>query len=89
LNNKKIQSWQAHEGTKPCKALWLGLRNQIVTLGFNRQSSRQVTLWDPRNTSAPIHNIDVDIAAGVLMPMFDEDTSMLYVAGKVSLSLTK
>jgi len=75
-------SWQAHEGTKPCKALWLGLRNQIVTLGFNRQSSRQITLWDPRNTSAPIHNIDVDIAAGVFMPMFDEDSSMLYVAGK-------
>jgi hypothetical protein len=80
-------SWQAHEGTKPSKALWLGHRNQIVTLGFNRQSSRQVTLWDPRNTAAPIHNIDVDVAAGVFMPMYDEDTSMLYLAGKGDTSI--
>jgi len=80
-------SWQAHEGTKPSKALWLGHRDQIVTLGFNRQSSRQISLWDPRNTNAPIHNIDVYVAAGVFMPMFDEDTSMLYVAGKGDTSI--
>jgi hypothetical protein len=80
-------SWQAHEGSKPCKALWLGRRDKILTLGFNKQSSRQLTLWDPRNVSVPLHNIDVDIAAGVFMPMYDDDSNVLYLAGKGDTSI--
>jgi hypothetical protein len=83
----EISSWQAHEGSKPCKALWLGRRDKILTLGFNKQSSRQLTLWDPRNVSVPLHNIDIDIAAGVFMPMYDDDSNVLYLAGKGDTSI--
>ena len=33
-------------------------------------------------TNAPLCKVDIDQAAGVIMPFFDPDTKMLYLAGK-------
>jgi coronin-1B/1C/6 len=51
-------------------------------VGFTRQSFRQFKIWDPRNTSAELKKVDVDQAAGVIMPFCDHDTGLLYLAGK-------
>jgi len=80
-------TWEAHEGAKPQRALWLGTKDRICTLGFSRQSERQIKLWDPRNTQEALGSIDIDVAAGMFMPMFDDDTNMLYLAGKGDTSI--
>jgi len=72
----------AHEGAKSIKMTFLGRTEKLVTIGFTRQSQRQFKIWDPRNTSTELKRVDIDQAAGVIMPFYDEDTQLLYLAGK-------
>jgi len=72
----------AHEGAKSMKMTYLGNHNKLLSVGFTRQSHRQFKIWDPRNTSTELEKFDIDQAAGVIMPFFDPDTSLLYLAGK-------
>lgn len=72
----------AHEGAKSTKLTYTGALDLLVTVGFTRQSLRQFKVWDPRNTSQELKKVDVDQAAGVIMPFFDTDTNLLYLAGK-------
>ena len=72
----------AHEGAKSTKLTYTGSLNRLVTVGFTRQSQRQFKIWDPRNTSVEVKKVDIDQAAGVIMPFFDPDTNLLYLAGK-------
>ena len=73
---------QAHEGVKSVKLTYTGPLDRLVTVGFTRQSQRQFKIWDPRNVSSEVKRIDIDQAAGVIMPFFDADTNLLYLAGK-------
>jgi coronin-1B/1C/6 len=72
----------AHEGAKSTKLTYMGSLDRLVTVGFTRQSQRQFKIWDPRNTSQELKKVDIDQAAGVIMPFFDPDTNLLYLAGK-------
>lgn len=78
--SSKIET--AHEGAKSIKIVYLGNLNKMVTVGFTRQSQRQFKIWDPRNTDKELKKVDIDQAAGVIMPFYDEDTQILYLAGK-------
>lgn len=73
---------QGHEGSKTSKLVWLGKRQQFVSVGFTRQSKRQFKIWDPKNLTEPVCTADIDQAAGVIMPFYDEDTNLLYLQGK-------
>lgn len=77
---QKIEN--AHEGAKSIKLAYMGNFDKLVTVGFTRQSQRQFKIWDARNTSTELKKIDIDQAAGVIMPFYDNDTSLLYLAGK-------
>jgi coronin-1B/1C/6 len=72
----------AHEGAKSTKLVYLGDSGKLCSVGFTRQSQRQFKIWDPRNLTAEIKKVDIDQAAGVIMPFFDPDTNLLYLAGK-------
>lgn len=72
----------AHEGAKSVKLTYLGSRDKLVSVGFTRQSQRQIKMWDPRNIAEPLAMEKIDQAAGVIIPYFDEDTNVLYLAGK-------
>ena len=71
----------AHEGSKSVKLAFLqdGL---LATVGFTRQSQRQIKIWDAREPSKELALVSLDQAAGVLLPFFDPDTKMLYLCGK-------
>lgn len=71
-----------HEGGKSVKMTYLGNSNKLATVGFTKQSQRQLKIWDSRNLRESIKNVDIDQAAGVIMPFFDPDTSLLFLAGK-------
>ena len=72
----------AHEGAKSTKLTYTGRLDRLITVGFTRQSQRQFKIWDPRNVSRELKKVDIDQAAGVIMPFFDPDTNLLYLAGK-------
>lgn len=72
----------AHDGAKSVKLTFCGNLNKLISTGFTRSSQRQFKIWDPRNTSKELEKVDIDQAAGVIMPFFDQDTNVLYLAGK-------
>jgi coronin-1B/1C/6 len=72
----------AHQGVKGSRVCWLGDSDRLLTTGFSRTSDRQFAVFDLRNMAEPIKSENVDTMSGILMPFFDNDTKMLYLAGK-------
>ncbi len=73
---------QPHEGSKSVKLTYLGNTGKLASVGFTRQSQRELKIWDIKDLSKPLKKVDIDQAAGVIMPFFDADTNMLYLCGK-------
>jgi coronin-1B/1C/6 len=72
----------AHEGSKAMKMTFLGETGLLVTVGCTKQAQRQFKVWDQRNLSRELKKVDVDQGAGTMMPFYDNDTGVLYLAGK-------
>ncbi|CUM66080.1 uncharacterized protein PRCAT00003734001 [Priceomyces carsonii] len=81
---KVISEGPGHTGAKPSRVAWLGNTDRIVTTGFSKLSDRQVGVWDIHHIEAgPIDGFMViDSTSGVLIPIFDDSTSILFLAGK-------
>ncbi|KAJ3013030.1 Coronin-2B [Thoreauomyces humboldtii] len=80
--NKVVQETNGHQGIKGARVAWMGNADRFVTTGFSRTSDRQVNVYDSKNLETPLKSETIDTASGMLMPHFDADTSMLYLAGK-------
>lgn len=73
---------KAHEGSKSVKIQYLGESGKMLTTGASKTSGREMKVWDLKNLSAPLHVEAVDTASGALMPLYDQDTNVLYLCGK-------
>ncbi|ORZ30795.1 hypothetical protein BCR44DRAFT_126804 [Catenaria anguillulae PL171] len=71
-----------HQGIKGSRAVWLGELDKLITTGFSKTSERQISIWDLKNFKTPVKTIDLDPSSGILMPFFDKETSVLFLAGK-------
>jgi len=69
-------------GSKTSRALWAGSSGRVLAVGASKTSSRQYALWDTKKFDQPLTQVDIDSAAGVLIPYFDPDNGILYLAGK-------
>jgi len=69
-------------GPKSSRGLWRGDKGQVIAVGSSKQSARQYGLWDIKAPEKPLVLTDIDTSAGVLMPMYDDDNGILYLAGK-------
>jgi len=77
-----ILTSKGHEGLKGSKAVWLGNRDRIFTVGASKGSERQFFVYETRNFTTPIHTVNVDIGAGLLLPFYDADTGIMFLGGK-------
>lgn len=73
---------EAHDGVKGVKVVYLGESGKVLTTGHSRQSGREVKIWDLNKLDKPLCVEKIDTAAGVLMPMYDVDTNVIYLCGK-------
>lgn len=73
---------KAHEGVKSCKLSFLGESGKFLSTGATKQSGREIKVWDIKNLSKPLHTEAIDTASGALMPLYDQDTNVLYLCGK-------
>jgi coronin-1B/1C/6 len=80
--SKVVQEANSHQGIKGSRVVGMGNTTNICTTGFSRSSDRQIYIWDYKNLSEPIKQENVDTASGLLIPTYDSDTNMLYIAGK-------
>lgn len=82
-SNTVVAEWQAHEGAKCSKGVFLDPGSpQVLTVGFTKQSGREMRLWDMRSTDKKLKKVEIDQASGVIFPFYDPDTRMLYLSGK-------
>eukprot|EP00003_Mantamonas_plastica_P012162 TRINITY_DN2212_c0_g1_i2.p1 TRINITY_DN2212_c0_g1~~TRINITY_DN2212_c0_g1_i2.p1 ORF type:complete len:989 (+),score=333.46 TRINITY_DN2212_c0_g1_i2:624-3590(+) len=77
-----VQEVDGHAGTKQTRVIWLGDTNKLVSTGFSKFRDRQFLLWDFDALEKPLATNNLDTSTGVLMPLYDPDTSLLITAGK-------
>ncbi|XP_056010098.1 coronin-7-like isoform X2 [Ostrea edulis] len=77
-----VQETQGHDNIRDSRALWMGDKDMIYTTGFSRSREREVKLWDCRNFTSSVSTQGIDSSTGTLIPLYDADTSMLFLSGK-------
>ncbi|XP_069102262.1 coronin-2B-like isoform X2 [Argopecten irradians] len=73
---------QGHVGNKASKIVFASNQNKLITTGFDRMSTRQLALWDIKNFRTPLNMIEIDSSSGIVLPYYDHDSRVVYVAGK-------
>lgn len=81
-NNPIVMQADSHQNIKDSRVVWLGSQDRVLTTGFDANRIRQIMIRDVRNFAAPEKVLELDCSTGILMPLFDPDTNMLFVAGK-------
>lgn len=76
-----IHETKSHDGMKDSKVVWIG-ENRVLTSGFGQDRSRQLAIRDIRNISTPEHVLSLDVSSGILVPLYDPDTNMVFLSGK-------
>ncbi|XP_063231894.1 coronin-7 [Bacillus rossius redtenbacheri] len=71
-----------HQSIKDSRVAWLGDSTRILTTGFDSGRQREVFIRDLRNFQACEKTLTLDSSTGILMPLYDPDTGMLFLAGK-------
>jgi len=73
----------SHQGVKGGRAIWMGKHDRVFTVGFGKTSERQYCIYDPKNLSTPLLGpANIDNQAGMLIPFYDEDSDLVFLAGK-------
>ncbi|ETO31192.1 Coronin [Reticulomyxa filosa] len=72
----------AFDGHQCSKIFWVPKFGWIGATGFSKSAKRQVRIFDLRKSNDSILSHDVDQAAGVLLPHWDNDNGVLYMVGK-------
>jgi len=72
-----------HEGAKSSRGVWLGSKNQILTVGFVKGiPEREIAIFDPRNIGKRLFTHKIDAIPSGMFPFYDPDLSLLYLIGK-------
>ncbi|KAF7285542.1 protein coronin isoform X1 [Rhynchophorus ferrugineus] len=71
----------AHEGSKATRAIFLR-HGLVFTTGFSKMSERQYSLRTPDCLDEPIVMVELDTSNGVMFPLYDPDTNLVYLCGK-------
>lgn len=81
-----VAEWKSHDGIKGARVLFApnagNDNNRAISVGFSKTSDRQYYVWDLKKTDKPIAKKNIDTSSGMLMPFFDKDSQVLFVAGK-------
>uniref|UniRef100_A0A1I7VTF7 Coronin n=1 Tax=Loa loa TaxID=7209 RepID=A0A1I7VTF7_LOALO len=76
-----LHQGNGHEGVKPQRAIFLK-DGRIFTTGFTKRSERLYALRTQENLDEPLIQEELDTSNGVLFPLYDEDSGLIYLAGK-------
>ncbi|TPX64851.1 hypothetical protein SpCBS45565_g05572 [Spizellomyces sp. 'palustris'] len=72
-----------HVASKPCRTYWLAPDPTVVTTGFNKQSAREIAVWDTRSLQKPVQVLETTgTGVGVLQPFWDPALPLVYFGSK-------
>lgn len=91
--DKKLRIWDPrspsevmvtnnHSNNRDGRVTWFGDTNLVLTTGFGSGREREVILRDVRNLGEKLACYSGDSSLGVLIPLFDPDTNMLFLVAK-------
>jgi len=72
----------SHQSIKDSRVVWLGDTGRILTTGFDSVRQREVFIRDLRSFEDCEKALVLDSSTGILIPLYDPDTGMLFLAGK-------
>ncbi|GAA6229158.1 coronin-7-like [Lates japonicus] len=75
-----VQSAKSLQNNKDSRILW-AKDDFLLTTGFDMMRGREVRLWDSRKLSSSVSTVSLGTSSGMLIPLFDEDTGLLVLAG--------
>jgi len=80
---KVVAESKDHDGAKGSRNLWLtGKKDLVFSCGFTKTSERVMALFDPRRFNTPLTTQKIDASSSSLMPFYDPDNSVIFLAGK-------
>ena len=71
-------------GTRGARIVWALNGGFIVVTGFDKVSERQIMVFNATDLSNPLNTYGLDVSPAILIPFYDEDSSTLFLAGKVT-----
>jgi WD40 repeat protein len=77
-----VQEGDGHKGAKASRAVWCGQLDVIFSTGFSKMNERQFGVWNPQDMSKALKMEMIDTSSGTLFPFYDNDTQIVYLAGK-------
>lgn len=75
-----VQSTKGLQNNKDSRILWTK-DDLLLTTGFDMMRGREVKLWDSRKLSSSVSSVSLGTSNGTLIPLFDDDTGLLILAG--------
>ena len=76
-----MQETASHAGMKDSKVVWVG-EGRVLTSGFGADRARELIIRDVRNIASPQKVLSLDVSSGILVPLHDPDTNMVFLCGK-------
>jgi len=74
---------EAHQGVKGARACYMGKHDLVFSIGFGKAAQREYAIWDPKKFGEPLlAPVSVDNSSGVIAPFYDEDSDIVFLAGK-------
>ncbi|XP_060605093.1 coronin-1B-like isoform X3 [Ruditapes philippinarum] len=70
------------KGVRPMKSVMLGDTGKVFCTGFQGNGEREMAIWDIKNMKNALTRKTVDNSNGILMPYYDHDTRVVFLAGK-------
>ncbi|KAG0211915.1 Coronin-7 [Mortierella sp. GBA30] len=77
-----IQIGQGHAGNRLSRVVWLGEKDLLFTSGFNKMRERENAVWNANDLSQPLEVKRMDSSSSVALPLYDEDTSIVFIPSK-------
>lgn len=79
-----VGKFSPHESVKAAKGVFMTDLNKFVTVGATKQAKRELKVWDLRKMDgvSQVKKLNIDSAAGTMMPFYDRANKLLFVGGK-------
>merc|ERR1719354_1431557 len=76
-----LNEGDGHKSKKPQRVIFVMGDKYLFSTGFSKMAERQFALWDA-TTMEELNMEDLDTANGCLIPYYDPDSEMVYLAAK-------
>ncbi|KAJ2384626.1 hypothetical protein H4S02_004727 [Coemansia sp. RSA 2611] len=73
-----LASGSAMDSVRPSRIAWMG-NSRICLAGFGSGSRRQLSLYNVEDLTRPLSTATIDVGPGVLAPIADVDTGIVYL----------